>query len=60
MYATSSPTWRLEITAPQTGMYGFFGFADSPSPWLMMPLNWATVSCLPALVSAGTSGETSP
>ena len=60
MYATRSETWRFEMTAPQTGMYGFFGFADSPSPWLMMWLSWATVSCCPADVSAGTAGETPP
>ena len=41
-------------------MYGFFGFADSPRPWLMMSVSCATVSVLPAEVSAGTSGETPP
>ena len=36
MYATRSSTWVFDSTSPQTGMYGCFGFADSPSPWLMM------------------------
>ena len=43
MYSTRSATWLFEITGPQTGMYGFCGFADSPSPWLMIELSWVTV-----------------
>src|SRR6516162_8969750 len=39
MYATRSSTCRAEITWPQTGMYGWLGFADSPRPWLMMWLS---------------------
>ena len=50
----------LETTGPQTGMYGFCGFADSPSPWLMIVVSCATVSERRMSFSAGTSGETSP
>ena len=39
MYATRSDTWLCEITGPQTGMYGFSGFDDSPRPWLMIELS---------------------
>jgi hypothetical protein len=39
MYATRSVTCVEEITGPQTGMYGFCGFSDSPSPWLMIVLS---------------------
>ena len=48
------------MTSPQTGMYGFVGFFDSPRPWSMMCDSCATVSALPTVVSAGTSGETPP
>ena len=60
MYATRSDTWLVEITGPQTGMYGFSGFADSPSPWLMIELSCAVVRLSPMSFSAGTSGETPP
>src|SRR5262249_23384245 len=52
-------TCRAEITWPHTGMYGCFGSADTPAPWLMMWPSCAAVSEL-APVSAGTSGETPP
>ena len=48
------------MTSPQTGMYGCFGFADSPSPWLMMCVSWATVRLWPTVFSAGTAGSTPP
>src|SRR6266487_393744 len=60
MYATRSATWCVEITCPQTGMYGFFGLADSPRPWLMICFSCATVSCFPITLRAGTSAETPP
>ena len=46
--------------APQTGMYGCVGFADSPSPWLMMCVSWADRELWPTVFSAGTAGETPP
>ena len=53
-------TWLGEITGPQTGIYGFCGFADSPRPLLMMCISCATVNCVPTSVSAGTSLDTPP
>jgi hypothetical protein len=53
-------TWVFEITGPQTGMYGFCGFADSPRPCWMICAICATVSVLPTSVSAGTSVDTPP
>src|SRR6266542_5405563 len=41
-------------------MYGFFGLADSPRPWLMIRFSCATVSCFPITLRAGTSVETPP
>src|SRR6478752_728202 len=41
-------------------MYGCLGFADSPRPWLMMCVSWATVRLLPTVFSAGTAGSTPP
>src|SRR3984893_11750058 len=55
-----SDTCCVEITTPQTGMYGFVGFFDSPSPWLMMRRSCAGVSERATVESAGTSGETPP
>jgi hypothetical protein len=59
-YATRSETCRAEMTWPQTGMYGAFGFADSPRPWLMIVVSCSTVSCDAEPLSAGTAGETPP
>ena len=36
MYATRSATCVFEITGPQTGMKGRFGFFDSPRPCVMI------------------------
>ena len=44
MYATRSVTWVFEITGPQTGMKGRFGFFDSPRPCVMIRVSVATVS----------------
>src|SRR6476620_6323546 len=55
-----SLTWRSEITSPHTGMYGRVGSFDSPRPWLMIERRLSAVSVRPALVSAGTYGETPP
>src|SRR6266516_7115608 len=41
-------------------MYGFFGLANSPRPWLMICFSCATVSCFPTWLRAGTSEETPP
>src|SRR6185437_16091307 len=60
MYDTRLATCVFESTSPQTGMYGTFGFADSPRPWSMMCLSCATVRLFPAVVSAGTAGSTQP
>ena len=35
----------MEMTPPQTGMYGLVGFADSPSPWSMIERSCAACSC---------------
>ena len=51
---------RFEITAPQTGMYGLFGFADSPRPWSMIVRQLRDGQRLADDFSAGTSGETPP
>src|SRR6266568_6081389 len=59
-YAIRSDTCCFEITSPQTGMYGFVGFFDSPRPWSMIERSRAGVSWLATLLSAGTSGETPP
>ena len=53
-------TCVFEITSPQTGMYGCFGFADSPRPWSMMCVSCATVRLSPTVFSAGTAGSTPP
>ena len=54
MYATRSATCVFEITGPQTGMNGRFGFFDSPRPCVMIRVSAATVSDLPTRLSAGT------
>ena len=50
----------FEMMPCQTGMYGFCGSDDEPSPCSMMSVICATVNVFPTSVSAGTSGETSP
>ena len=60
MYATRSATCVFEITGPQTGMKGRFGFFDSPRPCVMIVVSALTVSDLPTTFSAGTNGETPP
>ena len=60
MYAARSATCVFEITGPQTGMKGRFGFFDSPRPCVMIRVSVATVSDLPTPLSAGTYGETPP
>src|SRR6266568_7084270 len=59
-YAIRSDTCCFEITSPQTGMYGFVGFFDSPRPWSMMNLSRTGVTALATFVSDGTTGETPP
>ena len=54
MYATRSATCVFEITGPQTGMKGRFGFFDSPRPCVMIRVSVATVSDFPIPLSAGT------
>ena len=60
MYVTRSFTCRVETTSPQTGMYGFAGLADSPSPWSMIDRSRAAVRRVETWLSAGTSGDTPP
>src|SRR5579871_1832933 len=60
MYATRFETCVFDITSPQTGMYGCFGFADSPRPWSMICVSCAIVSVCLIDLSAGTAGSTPP